>query len=134
MERSASERFVPVRSNPERSLPDRSALGPIRYPPMSCQSGGRTGVPVMSPDRTPVRFTVVRSTLFRSALVRSAFVRSASGPIRQPLMSCQSVGKEDGVPVIPPDRTPVRVALPRLVFVRSVFVKSAFVRFAAFGK
>ena len=54
-------RFALVRSAPVRFASARVAVGPRRYPLVSCQSVGRAkGVPAILPERTPVSAAVAK--------------------------------------------------------------------------
>jgi hypothetical protein len=141
----ARDRSAPDRSAPDRSAPIRSASIPARYPLASLQPEGRArGAPVRPPDLTPRRSAEVKSVPAISAPVRTAdirfrevkfkverfaFVRSALGPRKYPPRKSQGAGTRLGVPVIPPEWIPSKVAASKSVESMLAPVKLVLVKF-----
>ena len=95
--------IAPDRIAPDRFAPDRFAFVKIAFV--------RSAFVRFAPDR----FAFVRSAPDRFAFVRStpdrfALDRFAPGPMRYPPIKFHSVGRTNGVPTMPPDCTPVRIA------------------------
>ena len=98
------------------------------------------GVPVISPDSTPVNVAPVKSTEARLKPVSVALVRLAPGPSKKPPKSAHFRGRAAGVPcrypvetlviVAPVKVTPSIVALVKDTPVKFAPVKFALVRFA----